>query len=152
MKLAACTTCTQTCIGVHEKTCTQIFNSSSPAKSDNGECPHNVMSSYKKKLIKIYNWNQGIASCRQHAKTNKPVQNDHLSHTISFLFDSSRTLCTIMIRRKGGATISWLATISMAQLVERGGVSPDLFWKLKKIQWFWGEKPDCVHLWVKFLI
>ena len=31
MKLAVCTTCTQTCIDVHEKTCTQIFNSSSPA-------------------------------------------------------------------------------------------------------------------------
>ena len=31
MKLAVCTTCTQTCVDVHEKTCTQIFNSSSPA-------------------------------------------------------------------------------------------------------------------------
>ena len=30
MKLVACTTCMQTCIGVHEKMCTQIFNFASP--------------------------------------------------------------------------------------------------------------------------
>ena len=29
-KLAACMTCTQTCIGIHEKMCTKIFNSSCP--------------------------------------------------------------------------------------------------------------------------
>ena len=26
------------------------------------------------------------------------------------------------------------------------------FWKLKKVPWFWKKYPDCVYLWVKFLI
>ena len=37
----------------------------------------------------------------QQAKTNRPVQTDRLSHTTSFLSDSSRALGIILIRRNG---------------------------------------------------
>ena len=49
-------------------------------------------------LIKFYNSEHGLfkwdcPTCyRKEAKTNRTVQTDHLSHTISFLFDSSRAL------------------------------------------------------------
>ena len=33
-----------------------------------------------------------------------------------------------------------------------GEASPTLYWKLKKVPWFWKKAPDCVHLWVKFFV
>ena len=34
----------------------------------------------------------------------------------------------------------------------RGGASPVLFWKLRKVSWFWEEGPDFIHLSVDFSI
>ena len=36
-------------------------------------------------LIKLCNWDHGLASCRRQAKTNMPVENDYRSHTMSQL-------------------------------------------------------------------
>ena len=58
-------------------------------------------------LIKFYNSEHGLLNrddlpcCRKQDKTNRPVQTDHFSHTIKFLFDLPRILCIILIRRNG---------------------------------------------------
>ena len=56
-------------------------------------------------LTKLYNSDHGLlnrdnlACSRKQSKTNKPVQANHLSLRIRFLFDSSRALYIILIMR-----------------------------------------------------
>ena len=43
--------------------------------------------------------------------------------------------------------------VTGAQLGEKGGrPALTLFWKSKKVSWFWKKDPNCVHLWAEFSI
>ena len=43
--------------------------------------------------------------------------------------------------------------VTGAQLGEKGGrPTLTLFWKSRKVPWFWKKDPNCVHLWAEFSI
>ena len=57
-----------------------------------------------------------------------------------------------MFVRMGNFGNQWNYFCQNMQLGGRAEASPALFWKLKKVAWFWKKVLDCVHLWVKFSI